>query len=766
MKRLIIHTVFKWGAVLLILFPAVQLYAQTINVDSLPLKELMYIPKLNTIQFPVRNISKDSLLMYQAYIEYKRAPGEIIIQDSLSMEKGNSSFNHLLQYVDSAYLSAAYGNSDFSQVTVATLFTADSIGFNLSNVGTWFISEEVTSGTIQVQIRAGGNSIQDAIIVSQGAAQFKMEENEVNGHFYNIKLEKEVPMYPNEDFYVVFTYPGGIARPQGCAVNEAVETVEGRYWVEINNQFVDLQQMEGYKNGAWLMYAAEDSSKNSGWLNFAGKASGNIRAQDSTLVRLQLNGTIANLGSQYADVVILSNDTVNPEIRVPVELRLNEAPYFLNAPTDISITEGDSTKISIEIKDMENDSISVAPVMGCKFVQFSVVDSLLNLTVSPLKSDTGNYVVRFAATDKYNMTRELTITIHVLPHQAPVFINPPAEISVEETYQLDFKVGAYDPGNEDFEIILTDSLGFANYSFSNDTITIHLSPQLGDAGDYTLHLKAQDTFGSVSELNILLHVLIKNRPPVYIGDDSPIVFSFMEGAKSFNISNYFMDPDGDAFTFEIFNPNPNTVEVSTDNKTWFIITPKSVGNTALDFTLTDARGEQASYSIAVNVGLCENPEGIIVQKWNRVLLVNNQKGLYASNGYQWYKNGLPVKNATRQDYSAEDDTGGLLDFTAEYFVRMIKITGDTVYTCPYKPVQKAITSKVYPNPVAKGMSINIENESSGSGIIQIIDVLGNIQKTIQTERNVLTVPAPDIPGLYLVKIVFPDSKNVFRIKVY
>ena len=773
MKQLLIHAfspvITKLGIIVFILFPVLQTNAQTIGIDSLPVKELMYVPVLRSIQIPIHNISEDGILTYQSHIEYKRKPKEITIQESLEMkEVENLQYNSVLQYADTAFLSAAYGNPDFSPVTVATRFTARNNGFNLSGVGTWFIPGTINSGVIHVEIRAGGNSINDAIIVSQGSIQFEIKQNEINGHFYNIELEKEVSLYPNEDFYVLFTYPGSIARPQGCAVNDIIDVVEGRYWVKIDGEFVDLQTIEGYSNGAWLMYAAEKSPKNIGWLSFERNSSGLVQAEYSTFVSMQMNGLVADLGSQYADLVILSNDTLNPEVRVPIELRLNEAPYFIDASSDIFIKEKSFSEINITVRDLEGDNFKVMPVMGCKFVQFSLNDSILTLYISPDKGDEGDYTIRFVATDEYNMSRELNITIYVLPNQSPAFVDPPAEISVEETKVLDVFINAYDPENDYFTISLTNYFDFITSSFNYPEFRLHLSPKIGDAGEYTLLLRAEDVAGSVNELLIPLHVLPKNRPPVYIGDGSPIVFSFMDNLKTFNINDFFTDLDNDAFTFEIFCQNINVVEVTIDNITNFSLKPKSVGITVLDFVLTDARGEQSNYSIEVIVGLCERPDEIIIQKWNKVLLVNNYSGEYAPDGYQWYRNGIPVKNATRQDYSSEEDTGGLLDFSSEYFARIVKLNGDTIYTCPYIPKQKTDVMRVYPNPVAKSASLYIENEpdDSGSGIVQIMDILGHIQKTIQIDSSFSTVQMPDIPGLYIVKIVYGDNKNVFRIKVY
>ncbi|GHT65556.1 hypothetical protein AGMMS50239_25580 [Bacteroidia bacterium] len=759
---------------ILFLFSAVQAYAQPVDslsiigTDSLPVQKLMYQPEIDTVSTWIRNLSKTDLLFYQASIEYKRIAKGLIVQDSLQLQAfENQAFNRYVNYVDSAFLSAAYGNPDKSSLRVATKFNADSAGFNLSNVGTWFIAEQDTSGIIQVEIRAGGSSIQDAIPVSQGVIRYEVSPNVLNGDFYNIELEKPVAMYPHEDFYVIFTYPAGISRPQGCAVNDALPVVEGRYWVEQNGQFEDLQQLEGYSNGAWLMYAAEKSPKDTGWLNFVSNPSDTIQANDSTLFYLQLNGLIAGLGSQYADIVIHSNDTINPVVKIPVHLRLNEAPFFLDVPSDLFVVETNVLTIQIQLEDLEKDTFSILPVMGCKFVQFFANDSVMTLKISPAKGDKGDYVVKYQAIDEYDAVRELKITIHVLENQAPFFIDPPAEIILEEGYSLEVRIEADDNEKDEFEISLMDAPGFVRSSFEYPAITLYFSPLVGDAGDYVVKLLLKDTIGSARELTIPVHILWKNRPPVCLNEKAVFSFSFMDGAAKFDINEYFTDLDDDSFLFEIFCHNSNVVDVSIDDESHFTLKPRSVGGTILDFTLTDARGEQAQYSLNVIVGMCEDPARIIVQKWNKVLLVNNGLGEYAPEGFQWYKNGQPIKNATLQYYSSEDDTGGLLEANAEYFVRIVKLNGDTIYTCPCTPVQNPVSLKAYPNPVLRGQHLNIESGSTNmdSGTIQVVDILGNTRKTVQVNKNNTSVQMPETPGFYIVKVVFDDREDVFRIKV-
>ncbi|GHT07838.1 hypothetical protein FACS189426_02070 [Bacteroidia bacterium] len=659
----------------------------------------MYSRKTETKSVVLKN-NNDSVVTYEVIsidYDYKKVQFQdepkkpALLQDSLKLESGLSrnSFNQFMQYEDSVYLSNAFGNEAGSTV-IATKYNSGSSGFNLTDVGFWFISESKTSGAIKISVSAGGASIEEATeILSCGSADYKFSKNEINGHFYNVKLDKPVAIYPDEDFFVIIEYPEGISRPQGVAVNDMVESVEGRYYYKDKNDiWRDLQKAPAYSHGAWLMYAAGEKNSKTQWLSVpAEEKNGSIPKGGSAKLNLQFNGNYARLGSQYADVILgtriinESGDTINSETRIPVLLRLNEAPYFFTK-TEFYVEEESVFTSIINIKDFEDDLFTVLPLSGSKVAQYTVLDSTsLELAISPEKGDAGNYSIKFQAVDEHKSKRELEITIHVTA---------------------------------------------------------------------------------------------KNENPVFIGESS-IVYPYRGSIVIYNINDFFKDPDNDPITFTISVENPNIIEVlQNEDGVHFSVRPQqSIGTTSITITATDINGGSTSRIISIEVGSCVERQKLVIQKWNKILIVDNSAKDFEA--FQWYKNGVLINGATNQYYSSEDEKSNFLDSSAEYFVRLITIEKDTIYTCPCtpekfaKPSASGIVLKAYPNPVERSGILMIEKTSSEAvpGVIHVIDILGRVRNTIKVEatKDLIPVQMPEAPGLYIIKMVSGDEQKNFQIKV-
>src|SRR5262249_6584425 len=123
-------------------------------------------------------------------------------------------FNRVLQY-DAAEKSEGFlGYSGAEEFTSGTLFNGGDQGFNLTHIQTYFRADKVSSGTIEVEIRAGGTNIVNAVPLTKTSATFNVTTPD-NGHWMTIALDKAQKILPNEDFYVIVTYPIELEHPQG-----------------------------------------------------------------------------------------------------------------------------------------------------------------------------------------------------------------------------------------------------------------------------------------------------------------------------------------------------------------------------------------------------------------------------------------------------------------------------------------------------------------------------------------------------------------------
>ena len=645
-------------------------------------------------------------LNYNAYIEYERnAPVETtslsekivkstqidtsvvaVSRSVLNKVRTKSSitpyaddFNRKIQYIKEEDLNNGIGNQGTTTTITGTKFIADKTGFTLSDVGSYVAVHHGFSGTVTAEIRAGGSNITNAIRVGAGSAKItypaSVKDSSDVAIKCNIKLDKPVQILPNEEFYVIFTYPMDLIYPQSMQYGGA-DIVADRYLWYANGSWYDMQQLMAADGGkedlGYVTYAAERTFEESGWVKILTNESGTLQIGESSSIDIQLVGKFAEVGDQKAKLVIKSDDVNASIAKKPIVLHMNEAPVFVDVPTSIITSENEETIVGIRVKDIENNTFE------------------WNISEKP----------KFATEVKN----------------------------------------------------------------SSDSVTLTLSPDYGDAGNYKVSMKATDQYNAVREHVINIHVAKTNQAPKYIGETK--ILRYNAGAESvrLDIKDMFSDPDGDDMTFTVESKDKTIVEAYQSGGDYFYVEPVSAGATKLTFQVKDVYDASTTDSIDVIVESCMNPEGIIVQKWNYVLAVNNKEGKFVS--YQWYKNSIAIQGANKQHYAEKDSE---LDFSAEYFVQLTTTDGQTVFTCPFTPVRKEISLKAYPNPVQQGESVKVETQlpdlDTKPVTIQVVNMSGNVIKTISTQNVETLVPMNCQAGSYLIRVSNGNINKTFNVIV-
>src|SRR5690606_14532161 len=201
------------------------------------------------------------------------------------------------------------GTGGSAPFTLATRYNAGPEGFNISHVETYFTKETLAAGTIRVEVRAGGTNPADALLLTQGKLDFTGSGTDEGGAWHAVTLDHPAGIYPNEDFYVIITYPPGIALPQGTIMDE--QTVPGRYYYYSEGLWYNMQEVAGFQTFGWLMFAAEETAGNSSWLSITSGLTGTIPAGEERQVDLLFEGIFSTPGDQVANIVIQSNDPNN-----------------------------------------------------------------------------------------------------------------------------------------------------------------------------------------------------------------------------------------------------------------------------------------------------------------------------------------------------------------------------------------------------------------------------------------------------------------------
>lgn len=412
-----------------------------LSIDTTPINVVMNtLTETTTKQIAFDNLAGKSALNYEVSIDYGRPSTEtsseqvsptsrdnfLLTKDAGDIKPGvrpSGTYNRTITHTDKDLPDTWIGTGGAAPFTLATKYNAGAEGFNLSHVETYFRREDLLDGTIRVEIRAGGTSIADAVKLAEGTIDFGGTEGDETGAWYAIQLDEAAAIYPNEDFYVLVTYPLGINYPQGTVTDE--ETVAGRYFYYDEGFWYNAQDVEGFASFGWLMYVGEQEAANSSWLTITSDLNGTLTVGEESAIKLLVDGTLADRGDQVATVVVTTNDPEHLVSRVPVKLHMNEAPAFVNAPDLIIIAENEEQSVEIQVIDSEGNTFTVVPHQSYPDISYTYINGKLTVALSPAFGDAGSYAYVFVAKDQYNAESSLTLNVEVIhTNRPPVYVGP------------------------------------------------------------------------------------------------------------------------------------------------------------------------------------------------------------------------------------------------------------------------------------------------------------------------------------------------------
>ncbi|MDM1044209.1 T9SS type A sorting domain-containing protein [Myroides sp. 1354] len=206
------------------------------------------------------------------------------------------------------------------------------------------------------------------------------------------------------------------------------------------------------------------------------------------------------------------------------------------------------------------------------------------------------------------------------------------------------------------------------------------------------------------------------------------------------------------------------VVVSPSN--YITVSTKEYGLYEQVITVTSPRGtEQETYKIYIEKRIAT--DRIVYQKYNNVLLVNNNKqtnGGYVFKGYEWFKNGVSIGD--QQAYSAGNNVGDVLEVGAEYHVVLTLHNGKKVVSCPIYIENKATADwGVYPNPVQKNQVLHLRlNDNKQQAVSYVIyNVIGQtiqqgsfVEGTTDKQIEILSTVAA---GSYILVLKGNDTQQ-------
>ena len=172
-----------------------------------------------------------------------------------------------------------------------------------------------------------------------------------------------------------------------------------------------------------------------------------------------------------------------------------------------------------------------------------------------------------------------------------------------------------------------------------------------------------------------------------------------------------------------------------------------------------------TYNITVEKNF--NFEDIVVQKFNNVLLVNNNpetNGGYKFVSYRWYKDGAVIGNG--QYYSAGNNADDQLNADSSYYVVMETEDGEFLRTCTSAiQLRSSLNVALAPNPVNSGGTMELLADFPKDELetmnLSIHNLNGMLIKQMKSNNKSTSIALPYNleMGVYILKI---ETKNIRR----
>lgn len=405
-------------------------------------------------------------------------------------------FNRQLAHDDKTNPETFVGFQGLTDFIGATRFNAGEQGFTLSHVQTFIKADELLASTIEYEIRTGGTNISNAKILGSGSANYELV-NEQQG-LITLALEEKFELYPNEDFYVILSYPFDLDYPQGVVTE--IEDVAGRFMLLDGGSWYDLQEI--YANHGWMVRALEETYNSNVWIQLDAENATSAEAGSSEEIKLNFFAEHAERGDQNANLIIRTNDVNNEETSIPVTLHVNEAPKLINKPTIVVINEGEVMQTEIGMEDPEGHVITAKLENQPSWVSFNTENNMLTITKTPDYNHEGVHEIDVVLVDEHNASYNTTLIIEVMnTNRAPeiIFTDDLEYNSIDVYDNLTFDTFFTDPDGDDmtFSIHISDKSIVNNFNSDNGFVIHTLK-----VGTTILEITATDSYGSITQSNI------------------------------------------------------------------------------------------------------------------------------------------------------------------------------------------------------------------------------------------------------------------------
>ena len=457
--------------------------------------------------------------------------------------------------------------------------------------------------------------------------------------------------------------------------------------------------------------------------------------------------TYGLIGSQAGNYVappdyVVTTGIITPKPLVVVSLKItNSKPY--DGTTPATFTVGDLTGV------MPTDAGNVI-LSGEAIYDNANAGSGKNITVTFSLSGiaAGNYKTpsSYTITNGVILARQLTISDPVVILNKMVDGNTSAVITTPGTMQ---GVEATDAG----KISITVAANYDNQNVGiNKKITVVYTLGGSAMGNYIAPVDFIVTGAKISD-NVILSPIVTPTNGCE-GSSLDLAYDVLTGTPT----QYRITFDATTLAAGIQNVSYTNLPSASASGILPINIPAGTkdGNYLGTLQFRNELGiESPVYTFLFTINVSKD---YIISKFDDVVLIDNSSNRFVA--YQWYKDGVELKGATKQFYN---DLGGLV---GSYTVKLTTVDGQTLYTCP-KVLETSLAKKVsvFPSPVKKYQLSTIKLTGVGDdelvgAELSVYTMQGTrVYHSTQVEK-VNSISLPPIAGMYVGRVTTSKGQEL------
>ena len=157
-----------------------------------------------------------------------------------------------------------------------------------------------------------------------------------------------------------------------------------------------------------------------------------------------------------------------------------------------------------------------------------------------------------------------------------------------------------DADGHDLNVSVTSGLPGLVATMSGDVLTLDVNALKADENNtYDGAISVTDGFDVTTQ--VFSYTVLPNGAPQAKGGFDDILFNSTSEERTFNLSDYFSDPDGETLTYTVTSSSASIIVNTEVAEGVLKLRSNSFGSTTLTVTAVDARGKSASHAFRVLV---------------------------------------------------------------------------------------------------------------------------------------------------------------------